>query len=114
MKLRVLFTLLLGCLCAATLLAQSAGKPGATSGIPDAVTADGKHYKVEFENEYVRVLRIQYGPHEVGNMHDHPHSTTVFLTDGSLNMTTPDGKSRRGSVTAGQVVWEEAGPHQPE
>jgi quercetin dioxygenase-like cupin family protein len=44
----------------------------------------------------------------------HPHSTTVFLTNGKLKMTTPDGHSRVGTVKAGQVVWEEAGPHQPE
>ena len=82
--------------------------------IPDAVTADNTHYKVEFENEFVRTLRIHYGPHERGYMHNHPHSTTVFLTDGKLRMTFPDGKTVMGTVKKGQVVWEEAGPHQPE
>ena len=80
----------------------------------DAVIADAKHYTVELENADVRVLRIKYGPHEKGNMHSHPHSVTVFLTDGTLKMTTPDGKTRVGTVKAGQVVWEEAGSHQPE
>ena len=82
--------------------------------IPDAVTADRAHYTVEFENAEVRVLRIRYGPHEKGNMHDHPRSVTVFLTDGTLRMTVPDGSSRVGTVKAGAVVWEDAGPHQPE
>jgi uncharacterized damage-inducible protein DinB/quercetin dioxygenase-like cupin family protein len=82
--------------------------------LPDAVTADGNHYKVEFENEFVRALRIHYGPNETGNMHNHPHSVTVFLTDGKLKMTFPDGKSMVGTVSAGAVVFEEAGPHQPE
>jgi hypothetical protein len=60
----------------------------ASAAIPDAVTADGKHYTIEFENQYVRVLRIHYGfPHERGNMHNHPRSVTVFLTDGKLKMT---------------------------
>ena len=27
--------------------------------LPDAVTADSKHYKVEFENDIVRVLRVR-------------------------------------------------------
>jgi len=88
--------------------------PKGESQIPDAVTADSAHYKIEFENEFVRTLRIHYGPHERGNMHNHPHSTTVFITDGKLKMTFPDGKSRVGTVKKGQVVWEEAGPHQPE
>jgi quercetin dioxygenase-like cupin family protein len=82
--------------------------------IPDAVTADGAHYAVLFENAEIRVLRIHYGPHEKGNMHDHPRSVTVFLTDGNLRMTLPDGQSRIGTVKAGTTVLEEAGPHQPE
>jgi len=44
------------------------------------------------------VLRIHYEPKEQGNMHNHPHSTTVFLTNGKLKMTTPDGRSRVGTV----------------
>ena len=82
--------------------------------ITDAVTADGKHYKVEFENQFVRALRIYYGPNDAGNMHNHPHSVTVFLTDGKLKMTFPDGKSAVSTVPAGAVVWEEGGPHQAE
>jgi quercetin dioxygenase-like cupin family protein len=80
----------------------------------DAVKADAKHYTVEFENAQVRVLRIRYGPHEKGNMHSHRNSVTVFLTDGELRMTMPDGKSTIGTVRAGQAVWEDAGFHQPE
>jgi len=44
-----------------------------TPEIPGAVTPDSEHYTIEFENEYVRVLRIHYGPHEQGNIHNHPH-----------------------------------------
>ena len=40
----------------------------------DPVSVDSKHYKVEFENERVRVLRIKYGPHEKSSMHSHPPS----------------------------------------
>jgi hypothetical protein len=47
-------------------------------------------------------------------MHDHPHSVTVFLTDGQLRMTMPDGKTMIGTVGKGAAVFEEAGPHQPE
>jgi len=112
-RFRLLFTIV--CLAGATFcFARNAAKPTASADIPDTVTADGKHYNIEFENEYVRVPRIHYGPHEKGNMHNHPHSVTTFLTDGELKMTFPDGKTRNGSVKAGQVVWEEAGPHQPE
>jgi hypothetical protein len=37
----------------------------------DPVKTDPKHYKVEFENEHVRVLRIHFGPHEKGETHEH-------------------------------------------
>ena len=47
----------------------------------DAVKVDSKHYKVEFENDQVRVLRITYGPGEKSVMHEHPDAYAVFLTD---------------------------------
>src|ERR1035438_4135139 len=40
----------------------------AAAGKADPVKVDAKHYKVEFENESVRVLRISYAPGgEVGD-----------------------------------------------
>lgn len=48
----------------------------------DPVLVDPKHYKVEFENAQVRVLRIHYGPHENGAMHEHILNRVVtYLTD---------------------------------
>lgn len=80
----------------------------------DAVKVDPKHYKVETENAKVRVLRIQYGPHEKSVMHSHPDSVAVFLTDGAIRMTTPDGKSQDMQVKKGQSMFEKAGSHLPE
>src|SRR5262245_52110409 len=37
----------------------------------DPAKTDPEHYKVAFENEHVRVLRIHYGPHEQGATHEH-------------------------------------------
>jgi hypothetical protein len=48
--------------------APAKAKPSA----PDPVAVDSKPYKVELENECVRVLRIKYGPHEKSAMHSHP------------------------------------------
>ena len=48
----------------------------------DPAVVDGKHYKVEFENEHVRVLRIHYGPHEKGARHEHLlNRVVVYLND---------------------------------
>jgi quercetin dioxygenase-like cupin family protein len=80
----------------------------------DPVKVDAKHYKVEFENDRVRVLRIQYDPHEKSVMHSHPSSVAVFLTDGSVKFTTPDGKTQPADMKAGMAQWTPAGKHLPE
>src|SRR5947207_283826 len=36
----------------------------------DPVTVDSKHYRVELENEHVRVLRVHYEPREKGQTHE--------------------------------------------
>lgn len=84
-----------------------------TGGKADPVKVDPKHYKVEFENESVRVLRISYGPGEKSVMHSHPNSVAVYLTDGTTRMTTPDGKSQDMPVKAGGTSWTPAGSHLP-
>jgi hypothetical protein len=45
----------------------------------DPVEVDSKHYKVDFENDRVRVLRIRYGPHEKSVMYVHPSGIAVML-----------------------------------
>ena len=44
----------------------------------DPVKVDPKHYKLDFENSQVRVLRITYGPHEKSVMHEHPRGRGRF------------------------------------
>ena len=80
----------------------------------DPVKVDAKHYKVVFENDQVRVLRITYGPHEKSVAHVHPANVAVFLTDGQARFTTPDGKSVDAPVKAGATQWDPGGVHQPE
>ena len=90
-------------------LAQMAG--GAKA---DPVKVDAKHYRVEFENESVRVLRITYAPGEKSVMHYHPNAVAIYLTDGKTRMTTPDGKSQETPAKAGAVNWTPAGSHLPQ
>jgi quercetin dioxygenase-like cupin family protein len=59
----------------------------------DPVTLDPKHYKVEVENEQMRVVRIKYRAHEKSPMHQHPRGVCVFLTDSHFKFTYPDGKT---------------------
>lgn len=85
-----------------------------SGGKADPVKVDPKHYKVEFENASVRVLRITYGPGEKSVMHYHPNAVAVYLTDGMSRMTTPDGKSQDVPTKAGGIGWTPAGSHLPQ
>lgn len=80
----------------------------------DATVVDPDHYKVEFENDQVKVLRITYGPGEKSKMHSHSEGMVVFLTDGSGKFTYPDGKEEEMSFKSGQAIWTSATTHQPE
>lgn len=80
----------------------------------DPVQVDSKHYKVVFENDQVRVLRITYGPHEKSVMHAHPNAVAVYLTDQNAKFTSPDGKTQILPGKAGETIWTPAGTHLPE
>ena len=86
----------------------------ASAKVPDSVVSDPKHYKIEFENSKVRVVRITYGPGEKSVMHSHPAGTVVFLTDQRVRFTFPDGTTKEIQGKAGQAVWMDATTHQPE
>jgi hypothetical protein len=48
----------------------------------DPTVVDAKHYKVEFENEQVRVLRVHYDAHDKGELHQHMLNRVVlYLND---------------------------------
>jgi len=80
----------------------------------DPVKVDPKHYKVQFENDQVRVLRITYGPHEKSVMHDHPESVVVYITDAHVKFALPGGKTEESHGKAGDTTWAPAGKHLPE
>jgi hypothetical protein len=62
----------------------------------DPVKADPnpKHYKVEFENEQVRVLRVHLGPKESSPMHEHPPRVSVPL----IPLESEEGWKRRAAL----------------
>src|SRR5262249_39617605 len=48
----------------------------------DPTKVDPKHYKVDLENEHVRVLRVHYDAHDKGEMHEHIlNRGVVYLND---------------------------------
>ena len=90
-------------------------KPGDSSkpatGALDPVKVDPKHYKVEFENEQVRVLRVIFPPGEGAPLHEHfLNRVVVFLHDTKLEVTT-DGKPAITERKAGEIAWSGAAKH---
>ncbi len=96
-------------IASSALFAQRAGSP-----VADAVTADPSHYRVSFENELVRVLRVKYGPGERSVMHKHYAGCVVFLTDQTFDFTLPDGTTEPASVSAGALGCGDGNVHLPE
>ena len=101
---------LVGLLLAGSVIGSMVG--GAVAQDPTVV--DAQHYKVMFENDQVRVLKITYGPKEKSVMHEHPNGVAVFITDGQIKFGLPDGKSQDAAVKAGQAMFAPAGKHLPE
>ena len=56
----------------------------------DPTVVDAKHYKVEFENEHVRVLRIHFEPHEKSPSHEHMLNRVVLYLNDQPNAKMDD------------------------
>jgi hypothetical protein len=82
--------------------------------VQDPVQVDPRHYKVEVDNDRVRVLRIHYGAHEKSVMHSHPDSVAIFLKEIHCRFTFPDGKTEEHQFRAGETMFTPAGSHLPE
>jgi beta-alanine degradation protein BauB len=80
----------------------------------DPVTVDPDHYRVESEDDQVRILRIHYPAKAKSVMHGHPASVAIFLTDGECRFTYPDGKTEDHKLKAGQTMVMPAMEHLPE
>ncbi len=78
----------------------------------DATVVAPDKYKVEFENDKVRVIRITYGPGQESAMHEHADGVVVNLTDLNVQFTLPDGTMPPAEPgPAGSFTWTPAGMH---
>jgi len=82
----------------------------------DPLIADPQHYRLEFQNQWVRVIREKMGPHENAMRHQHPEpgGVVVFLTDQNILQTAEDGSTRVVRHKAGDVTWAPASTHKGE
>ncbi len=72
------------------------------------------HFKVEFENDSILVLRIRLDPHEKTPLHQISPRIVVWLTDAHLRDTFADGKSIELRRSAGATEWVPAQEHSGE
>ena len=72
----------------------------------DPVMVSPKNYKVEFENDQVRVVRVKFASHQAVPQHEHVlNRVVVYLTAQHSKLTLPDGKIEDSQHQAGQVSW---------
>ncbi len=71
----------------------------------DPTKVEPTHYKLAFENEYVQVVNVHYGPHEKSNLHAHMGGVVVVLTAGHLRFTDENGKTQEVYAKPGDPRW---------
>lgn len=74
----------------------------------------GYTVKVEFENEQIRVTRVNYAPHAKSPMHSHTGRAVVAITPSHLRVTTSDGTTRETERHAGEIYWGDSVTHSAE
>jgi len=81
---------------------KSQPHPGLKSSALDPLKVDPKHYKLELENDQVRVVRVRFGPHEKGVRHEHSlNHIVVYLND------QPKGKAGEFRLAPPETHTEE-------
>ena len=93
------------------ILVELKGKAAMTPMTMDPVKVDPEHHKVEFENDRVRVLRVNFKPHDKTKEHDHPNGVAIFLSDIKAKFLLADGKTRDASNKRGEAMWAAAERH---
>jgi hypothetical protein len=71
----------------------------------DALQADPQHYRLEFENDKMRVLRLTLKSSETVPMHDDKDAFVVCLNECHLRFTSPNGRSEDIHMEAGAARW---------
>ena len=68
-------------------------------------------YKLLSENDRVRIMEVTSKPNDTVAMHSHPDHVAVFITDGTLTLSYPDGSFKEASGKAGEAMWIPAESH---
>ncbi len=71
----------------------------------DPVKIDPEHYKIDFENEKVRVVRISLRSEEKSLQHEDPEGIMVCPKECHIRFTRGNGKVQDVHLAAGESRW---------
>ena len=95
---------------------KNKGTSAKAGAIPlDPVRIDPKRYRVEFENDQVRVVRVSLGGKQSIPMHEHAlYRVTTNLTPQNFKVTGADDSVAAVQRGAGEVAWGTPSKHMEE
>lgn len=68
----------------------------------------GKNFSQLLDNHSMRLWEIELKPGEFADVHAHPGHKAYAATDGTLLITTSEGKTEEIKVRAGDLLWKDA------
>jgi hypothetical protein len=85
------------------------GKPAGPAPVTklDPAVVDAKHYKIEFENEQVRILRVHYDPHDKGQEHEHILNRVVLYVNDQTGAKADDVRIMGAGIHTEQNIGDQ-------
>jgi hypothetical protein len=71
----------------------------------DPVIVDPEHFRVDFQNEQVRVVHLSIKGTEQTRMHEEPAVLAVCIKECHVRLSEPDGKTKDLNMQAGDTHW---------
>jgi hypothetical protein len=71
----------------------------------DPLQLDPKHYRLDFENEHVRTIRLTLKADEAVPMHDDVDALAVCIQECHLRFTRIDGRIQDVHMESGETRW---------
>jgi hypothetical protein len=71
----------------------------------DPVIVDPQHFKVDFQNEQVRVVHLSMKGTEETRMHEEPAVLAVCIKECHVRLSEPDGKTKDLNMQDGDTHW---------
>jgi beta-alanine degradation protein BauB len=71
----------------------------------DPLKIDPKHYRLDYENEHVRAIRLTLKADEAVPMHDDVDALAVCIQECHLRFTWPNGHIQDVHMESGETRW---------